>query len=215
MGTRGSLRSRRDSSCQHGTINDVWSGFRDPALPVKERVLWRLTHSTSGQRADARVWVMDQGRQLRVTVDGELTFSHLFGPQDVSELPPCWTSAEKAWNGPAGRPIRRCHDAHGVNRHLCVTCGRPTRSATRVSLPEWLTRLSLSVRRTHPERVIPHRSGAVVGCGPRPPSHRYSCELHFAATPPRIIAPWALSQLEQVRIGIHRPMCRVRLDRDH
>jgi hypothetical protein len=78
----------------------VWSGFRDPALPIAERVLWRLTHSTSGQCAEARVWVMDQGRQLRLTIDGELTFSHLFGPHDVSELPAmsheCRESLERA-----------------------------------------------------------------------------------------------------------------------
>jgi hypothetical protein len=64
----------------------VWSGFRDPAVPIAERVLWRLTHGATGKRAEARVWVMEQGRQLRVTVDGELTFSHLFDPRDASEL---------------------------------------------------------------------------------------------------------------------------------
>ena len=78
----------------------MWSGFRDPALPIAERVLWRLTHSASGKSAEARVWVMDQGRQLRVTVDGELTFSHLFGAQDVSDLPTmsdeCRESLERA-----------------------------------------------------------------------------------------------------------------------
>jgi hypothetical protein len=65
----------------------VWRGFRDPATPIAERMLWRLTHSTSGKHAEARVWVMDQGRQLRLTIDGELMWSHLFDPPDVRELP--------------------------------------------------------------------------------------------------------------------------------
>ena len=76
----------------------MWSGFRDPALPIAERVLWRLTQD--GKRAEARVWVMDQGRQLRLTIDGELTWSHLFGPNDVSDLPTtsdeCRESLEQA-----------------------------------------------------------------------------------------------------------------------
>jgi hypothetical protein len=77
----------------------MWGGLRDLALPIVERVLWRLTHSATGKHAEARVWVK-QGRQLRVTVDGELTFSHLFGPHDVSELPAmsdeCRESLERA-----------------------------------------------------------------------------------------------------------------------
>jgi hypothetical protein len=86
----------------------VWIGFRDPALPIAERLLWRLTHNASGKRAEGRVWVMDQGRQLRVTVDGELTFSHLFGPHDFSELPTmsdeCRESLERAgWTPDSSR----------------------------------------------------------------------------------------------------------------
>ena len=42
-------------------------------MPIAERVLCRLAHSATGQRAEARVWVMDHGRQLAVTIDGELT----------------------------------------------------------------------------------------------------------------------------------------------
>ena len=49
---------------------------------------------------------MDQGRQLRLTIDGELTFSHVFGPHDVSELPAmsdeCRESLERAgWTSEA------------------------------------------------------------------------------------------------------------------
>jgi len=69
-------------------------------LPIAERVLWRLTHCASGKRAEARVWVMDQGREFRLTIDGELTWSHLFGPQEGSELPTmsdeCRESLERA-----------------------------------------------------------------------------------------------------------------------
>ena len=62
----------------------MWHKYRSRAalatpLPITKLVLWRLTDSASGKRAEVRVWVMDNGRQLRATIDGELTWSHQFG----------------------------------------------------------------------------------------------------------------------------------------
>jgi hypothetical protein len=66
----------------------VWSGVRDASTPAHgETILWRVTNGTSGRYAEARVQVTRYGRELRITVDGEVVWSRVFGRREgVNEL---------------------------------------------------------------------------------------------------------------------------------
>ena len=52
-----------------------------------ETILWHVTLGTAGRAADARVHVTRQTRELRITVDGEVVWSQVFGRREgVNEL---------------------------------------------------------------------------------------------------------------------------------
>ena len=67
----------------------MWSGFRTASTPEyrAETILWRVTQGTSSRAADARVHVTRQARELRITVDGDVVWSQVFGRREaVNEL---------------------------------------------------------------------------------------------------------------------------------